>query len=126
MDHHTGSCLCGAVTLRAEGAPLRIGICHCRDCRRHHGAVFYGAAIFPEDRVAVAGETRSYRGRHFCPTCGSSVFARSGDEIEVHLGVLDNPDALPPDYEVWTLRRAAWLPPFPVSASHLRDRDEDS
>jgi len=34
----------------------------------------------------VSGETRDYRGRHFCPRCGSWVIGRSGDEIEVNLG----------------------------------------
>jgi hypothetical protein len=82
------------------------------DCRKHHGALFYAAAIFPHDMVTLEGETRDYQGRHFCPRCGSSVFARSEDEVEVHLGTLDEPDQLVPTYEGWTIRREAWLPEF--------------
>ena len=89
MDRFTGGCLCGDVRILALGLPSRVGLCHCLDCRKHHGALFYAAAIFPADAVTVEGEPREFRGRHFCPRCGSSVFARNGYEIEVHLGSLD-------------------------------------
>ncbi len=123
MDRFTGGCLCGNVRFEASGQPYRVGICHCLDCRKHHGALFYASAIFPESSVTIEGETRDYEGRHFCPRCGSSVFARSGDEIEVHLGALDDPDQLTPTYEGWTERRESWLPPFPDMKSFDRDRD---
>lgn len=122
MDRVTGGCLCGRIRFEVVGRPDRVGICHCLDCRKHHGALFYAAAIFPKDAVRITGEARYYAGRHFCPDCGSSVFARSGDEIEVHLGALDEPDQFTPTYEVWTSRREAWLPPFPVRDRHDRDR----
>ena len=123
MDQVTGGCLCGKVRITASGAPWRVGICHCLDCRKHHGALFHASAIFPEDAVTVAGETRAYAGRHFCPECGSSVFGRSGDEVEVNLGSLDAPDLFRPTYELWTLRRESWLPPFPLAHSYERDRE---
>ena len=83
------------------------------DCRKHHGAVFYAAAIFAADAVTVAGETRAYRNRHFRPKCGSSVFGAWDDEIELHLGALDEPGQFSPEYELWTIRREPWLPAFP-------------
>ena len=92
----TGGCLCGAVRLVASGEPYRVGLCHCLDCRKHHGAPFFAAAIYPADAVRVEGETRDWRGRHFCPRCGSSVFARHGDEVEVHLGALDESNRFTP------------------------------
>ena len=101
-----------------------MGICHCLDCRKHHGALFHASAIFPVDSVKIEGETHEYRGRYFCPTCGSSVYSRSGDELEVHLGALDAPDQLQPTYDLWTIRREAWLPPFQVKHLFGRDRDE--
>lgn len=124
MADVTGGCLCGDVRLKASGAPLRVGVCHCLDCRKHHGALFYAAAIFPESAVTITGETRDFGGRHFCPRCGSSVFARSDDEVEVHLGALDAPDQFTPTYENWTIRREAWLPPFAVGHSYDRNRDD--
>ncbi|KQX42814.1 aldehyde-activating protein [Devosia sp. Root436] len=122
MDRFTGGCLCGNVRLVATGRPLRVGICHCLDCRKHHGALFYAAAIFPQDAVTIEGDAHAYQGRHFCPRCGSSVFARSGDEVEVHLGTLDAPNQFVPSYEGWTLRREAWLPEFPGMMGYERDR----
>ena len=123
MDHFTGGCLCGDVRIEASGRPYRVGLCHCLDCRKHHGALFGAFAIFPQDAVTVTGETRDWAGRHFCPRCGSSVFARTADEIEVTLGALDAPDQLKPTYELWTIRREAWLPPFPGVKGYERDRE---
>ena len=73
--------------------------------------------------MAIEGETHDFRGRHFCPRCGSSVFARSGDEVEVHLGALDAPDQLMPTYESWVVRRESWLPPFPLAHRYEHDRE---
>src|SRR5512142_3308462 len=123
MDRLTGGCLCGDVPLVASGLPYRVGICHCLDCRKHHGALFHASAVFPSDAVAISGETSQYADRHFCPRCGSPVFARTEDEIEVNLGSLDATDQLQPTYELWTVRRESWLPAFPVSRQYERDRD---
>jgi hypothetical protein len=126
MERFTGGCLCGNVRIVASGRPYRVGICHCLDCRKHHGALFHASAIFPQDAVTIDGETRDYAGRFFCPRCGSSVFGRSADEIEVNLGSLDAPDQLMPTYELWTVRRESWLPPFPLTRRYDRDRDATS
>lgn len=120
---HAGGCLCGAVRLEVSGEPYRVGICHCLDCRKHHGAVFSAFAVYAAAAVAVTGETRSFGDRSFCPVCGSSVFSRSGDEVEVHLGALDRPDVMRPTYELWTRRREGWLPPFDVARSYDGDRE---
>jgi hypothetical protein len=123
MDRITGGCLCGDVRISAETPPYRIGICHCLDCRKHHGALFHASAIFPEGSVTIEGETREFSGRHFCPRCGSSVFGRSGDEIEINLGSLDSINQFVPTYELWTIRRESWLPQFPGMKTYERDRD---
>jgi hypothetical protein len=115
--------LCGDVRIQASGEPYRVGICHCLNCRKHHGALFFAAAIFPEEAVRIEGKTHVYGGRNFCPRCGSSVFSRYGDEVEVHLGTLDAPDKLTPTYENWTIRRETWLPEFPTERHYPRDRE---
>jgi hypothetical protein len=38
MDEITGGCQCGRVRIVAVGRPRRVGLCHCLDCRKHHGA----------------------------------------------------------------------------------------
>lgn len=126
MDQFSGGCLCGDVRFVASGRPYRVGVCHCLDCRKLHGALFHASAIFPQAAVTIHGETRDYAGRCFCPRCGSSVFGRSGDEIEVNLGSLDECDRLRPTYELWTIRREAWLPPFRLDKRYERDRDDTS
>jgi len=123
MDQYSGGCLCGDIRFVATGRPYRVGLCHCLDCRKHHGALFYAAAIFPQDAVTISGETRDYAGRHFCPRCGSPVFGRSEDEIEIHLGSLDAPDQFQPSYENWTIRRESWLPPFPLKHHYAHNRE---
>ena len=125
MDQFTGGCVCGRVRFVATGRPYRVGVCHCLDCRKHHGALFYAAAVFPQEAVTIEGETRDYLGRFFCPECGSSVFAHSADEIEVHLGSLDAPDQLTPSYECWAVRREAWLPEFSNTKLYDHGRSED-
>lgn len=125
MDRFTAGCLCAGVRIVAAGQPVRVGICHCLDCRKHGGSLFHAWAVFPADRVAVDGEVRDYGGRSFCPRCGSSLFGRTGDEIELSLGSLDAPDQLTPTYELWTVRRESWLPAFPLADRYRRDRDGD-
>ena len=113
MTNRMAGCTCGAIRVTTSGDPKRVGICHCLDCRKHHGAVFFAAAIFETSAVTITGNTAQYKDRHFCPTCGSSVFARSDDEVEVHLGSFDAPNQFTPKYESWTEHRETWLAPLP-------------
>lgn len=125
MDRVTGGCLCGAVRFAATGRPLRVGLCHCLDCRKFHGALFHASAIFVAEAVTINGRTGSYAGRHFCPGCGSSVYSCSPGEIELNLGSMDAPDQFLPTYELWTIRRETWLPPFPLRHHYPRNRDHE-
>jgi hypothetical protein len=125
MDDFSGSCLCGALRFVAKGQPYRVGICHCLDCRKSHGALFHASAIFPEDAVTVTGGWHSYQDRSFCPTCGSQVFAHIGDEIGINLGAFDAPDQFTPTYELWTIRREGWLPEFPGMRRYDRNRESE-
>ncbi|WP_050602969.1 GFA family protein [Ruegeria sp. 6PALISEP08] len=124
MDLFEGGCRCGRLRIMASGCPLRVGVCHCIDCRKHHGALFYAAAIFPSDAVEISGPSQGFADRFFCPTCGSAVFACSGSEVEVHLGCLDVPNQLTPTYECWVSWREGWLPEFKGMNRFDRDRDE--
>jgi hypothetical protein len=125
-----GSCLCGAVRIELSGKPYRVGICHCLDCRKKSGGIFTSWAIYPVNQVKVTGKTTSHKvrddyARHVCPACGSPVFETEAgsDEVEVFLGVLDEPNRLTPTYELWTVRREAWLPPLPLARHYARNRE---
>lgn len=123
----TGACNCGAVRLVLEGEPSRIGVCHCHTCRRETGSAFMAFAVWNRSQATVTGETRHWAAdtdqRHFCPACGSALFAiGEDDEIEVRLGCLDTaPSGLTPSYELWVGRREAWLPPV-AAAQHRGNR----
>ena len=121
----TGSCLCGDVRFEVTGTPYRVGICHCLDCRKNHGALFHASAIFSAGDVKITGETRESKGRHFCPRCGSPVFGMWDDEIGINLGAFDAPDQFAPTYELWTVRREGWLPAFP-NVKHRYDHNRES
>lgn len=120
----SGGCLCGALRFSAIGRPSRVGICHCMDCRKLHGSPFHASAIFPKNAVTIDGESHTYAGRSFCPKCGSRVYAQTADEVELSLGSFDEPNQFTPSYELWTIRRETWLPPFPFKNAYERDRDE--
>jgi hypothetical protein len=129
MERLSGGCQCGAVRFEATGAPYRVGVCHCLDCRKAHGAIFRTFAIYPADRVAPTGETARYavkdnERRHFCPRCGGPVLSEDGgDEVEIFVGALDEPDRLRPTYELWMGRRESWLPELPVERRYVHDRE---
>jgi hypothetical protein len=125
MTAVTGGCLCGALRFTATGQPYRVGICHCMDCRKNHGALFHASAIFPDTAVTITGAVGTYRDRSFCPICGSPVFAHIEDEIGINLGCLDEPDLFRPTYELWTIRREGWLPRFPWMRHYEKNREGD-
>ncbi|MFP6743198.1 MAG: GFA family protein [Alphaproteobacteria bacterium] len=118
---HSGGCMCGAVRFRGEGAPVRVGLCHCETCRRNTGTMFLTFAVFPRDRLVIeAGETGYLQSspegrRHFCRDCGSPVFSEwsDSDSFDVYLGSLDDPHTLRPTYELLWGGRAPWLADMP-------------
>ena len=129
-DALKGSCLCGAVRIELPGKPYRVGICHCLDCRKKSGGIFTSWAIYPVDQVKVTGTTARHAlpndyTHFFCPACTSPIYQTQAgsDEAEVFLGVLDEPNRLTPSYELWTVRREAWLPPFPLARHYTGDRE---
>jgi hypothetical protein len=126
MEPLTGGCLCGALRFTATGAPYRVGICHCMDCRKNHGAPFHASAIFPETAVTLIGTWATWGDRSFCPTCGSPVFAHIEDEIGINLGTFDAPDLFQPTYELWMIRRESWLPEFTGMRHYDQNRESPS
>ena len=123
----TGHCLCGAVSFRLHGKPLRVGLCHCEDCRRTSGSAFSLFGVWPRTAYEGGGELGTYDGRSFCTACGSRVVSLRDDEAEVMLGSLDNaPTVFTPEYEVWIPRRETWLHPVGNAKQFNRDRDDSA
>jgi len=124
----TGGCFCGALRFAVQGEPKRVGVCHCLDCRKLHGAPFMSFAVFDRAQVAVTGGARRLHSkpgyaRAFCPACGSHVFGEDEGGIELYHGGFDEPDLFPPTYELWTVRRESWLDLPTLREHHARDRN---
>lgn len=111
-DVRNGGCLCGAVRFSVKGAPLRVGLCHCHDCRRTSGSAFNFFGVWPRSAYLGTGELSTFEGRSFCQICGSRVTSLRDDEAEIMLGALDlAPSDIVPGYELWIDRRepGSWM-----------------
>lgn len=118
-----GGCLCGAIRFRVRGEPLRVGICHCTDCRKTSGSAFVTYAVWPRLAFTTSdGKGTEYAGRSFCGTCGSRLFSLRRDEAEVMVGTLDAaPTDLTVSRENWTIHRERWLHPLPDADQYEND-----
>jgi hypothetical protein len=127
MIARTGGCLCGAVRYAVHGEPYRYGVCHCADCRKESGSVFVVYAHWRREEAEVTGEVCTFRGRSFCPICGSRLFNLHEADIEVRIGSLDEaPTSLgPPNREGWIKRRERWLPPVSGADQSFEDPPPD-
>ena len=117
MTAHKGGCACGAVRFEATGDPLRVGLCHCLTCRKHHGAAFNPFVVFKTEDVLIAGSLREWRSsehatRFSCEVCSSPICQKEddGDETELHIGSFDDVSLFAPIYENWVVHREDWLP----------------
>jgi hypothetical protein len=81
-----GRCDCGAVTVVAKGRAISMFQCACRNCQTVGGSGHSSVVLLPNDAVDVSGETKSFARpaesgatftRHFCPACGTTVWAQS-------------------------------------------------
>ena len=123
MGARPGKCRCGQVQLYASGEPLRVGICHCTDCRQESGSAFTFFGVWPAGRFGFSGDTAEFAGRHFCSRCGSRLFALSEQEAEIKLGILsDAPTSLVPSYELWVKRREPWIAAIEGAKQFAEDR----
>ena len=128
----TATCNCGAVRITVTGEPLRVGLCHCTECRKETGSPFLYFGDWDASQVVITGATSAWHqpnySRHFCPSCGSRMFAtaRGVEEIEIRLGTFDEaPTGLTPDYELFVDRREPWLAPFAGTEQHAGNRPSD-
>jgi hypothetical protein len=122
MTIREARCACGALSLRAEGDPVRISICHCLDCKRRSGSAFAWTASYDAARVAIEGESRTWERSsddgywarfRFCATCGGAVYyeiERRPGMISIPAGAFADVDFPAPGIEVFEERACPWLP----------------
>lgn len=111
-----GGCLCGAVRFKAEGEPVNVRICHCRNCQKAMGSPFYARAMFVPTALHVEGEVGHFATspdihREFCKACGTRLFSRrtNGTAVGVALATFDDRNAFTPSEHIWVSEKIAWV-----------------
>jgi len=115
-----GRCLCGDVKYTISSAPIRMGQCHCDDCRKTTGTGHSSNAFFEKEAVSIEGETSNYDSktdtgsiitRYFCSNCGSRLFGTSNvatNIIGVSAGTLEDSSWFKANAIVYDKRRPKW------------------
>ena len=114
-------CMCGQLSVVARGKPIRVSVCHCRECQRRSGAPLAMQARFAPDQVEVRGSakvfTRSTASgnvseHHFCPVCGREMWYHARPHRELYaipVGSFADPHFPAPQYSVYENSKHAWL-----------------
>ena len=111
-----GGCLCDAVRFKAEGEPVNVRVCHCRNCQKAMGSPFFARALFDQRALTVEGDTARYPSsdaldRVFCKTCGTRLFAwrKSPAVAGVALAAFDDRNAFAPTEHIWVAEKIDWV-----------------
>ena len=138
---YPGGCLCGAVSLTVAGEPIATRQCWCRQCQQLAAGGPTNNAIFKAEDVLIDGALASSTWTaasgnalvfHFCPMCGTQIYAQSSARphlMTMRLGALDAGHGLKPEAVIWTDDAPEWgtfdtaleswprQPPAPPAAS---------
>ncbi|MBD1551899.1 GFA family protein [Pseudomonas typographi] len=114
-----GSCLCGALRYEVEVLGTAIVHCHCRTCRKAHGAAFSSNAQVAREAFRWLGGQQALAcfepapgvRRYFCRQCGSPLLAEREGEAQLLLKVasLDDDPGVLPYAHIWTDHDVPWL-----------------
>ena len=115
-----GSCLCGAVRFEVALPTLFCAHCHCRMCRRSHGAAYVTWIGVPRAQLRLAADgaepvthaSSDHGTRSFCGRCGSSLFCESKhhpDVVDVVLANMSGPIDREPQLHFYFDDRASWV-----------------
>ena len=114
----TGGCYCGAVRYELAGELGELVNCHCRFCRRAHGAAFSTVTLAKSaDLRLTAGEAELAEYRHgggarvFCRRCGGRLFNRPASTerfVSLVVATLDEEPASGPVMHLNVESKAPW------------------
>ena len=121
-DSHHGQCLCGSVKYSVDKLEPDMGNCHCKMCRKFHGAAYATYAQAKHKNFHwISGEAsiKNYIGengtvRKFCKDCGSSLIFQDDitdnhDIVHFAAGTLDTEIEVSPDVHIYVESKANWL-----------------
>jgi hypothetical protein len=118
-----GHCHCGSVSYQAAIDPERVSICHCTDCQTLTGSPYRVTVICSRERITLTGKAPKVyakvgdngrtRFQHFCPDCGSPIFAcgegDQPDDWSIRWGSIRQRGQLKPTRQIWCLSAAPWI-----------------
>ena len=112
MTDQTGACLCGAIEYEVRD-PEAMGFCHCTRCQRWTGSSLAGVVVDRSNFRFTKGEdlVRRYESefapRHFCGSCGSSLYDDLGEKYFVAAGLMRELD-MQPSFHLQVAYKAPW------------------
>lgn len=121
-DVMRGGCLCGGIRFEIAPPLLFHTHCHCRYCRRAHGAAIVTWVGTTDERFTLVagkelltwyGSSRKSR-RAFCSRCGTTMLFASTlcpGEVHVARAVVDDPVDHQPQGHVFFDHHVDWLEP---------------
>lgn len=118
-----GSCLCGNIKYQVEINPEQIFNCHCKFCRKAHGADYVTVAVANASTLKVVDEKGLLREhqndiggfRAFCSDCGTRLFNYAPDKnmyFGISLSTVDTPIEFNPVAHANTESKASWCEPY--------------
>ncbi|HWI00378.1 MAG TPA: GFA family protein [Propionibacteriaceae bacterium] len=140
------TCNCGQLSVTYDGPdPARISLCQCYSCQRHTGSVLSVQTRLPREHVTIEGESKAWQfpesgkppaafrscdsggaAYHFCPECGSTVYADldiAPDFLLVHVGNFTDPTFPAPIISAFEAVGAPWVTNMvsnvPMKGGHL-------
>ena len=136
---YNGGCLCGSVKYTVDSIDANMSNCHCKMCRKFHGAAYATYAQTKSENFHwTAGKDliQNYVAdngtvRKFCKNCGSSLIFQDDitDNHEIvyfAAGTLDSDIEVSPDAHIYIESKANWLnlkddlPKFETGRSNKR------
>lgn len=119
-----GSCLCGSIRYEVEILPEKIFNCHCKFCRKAHGADYATVAVvkyssfklFDEKGFLKEHQNGAGGFRAFCSECGTRLMNYAPDKnmfFAVMLSTIDSPINFKPVAHANTESKASWCEPYP-------------
>ncbi len=112
-----GGCQCGAVRYEVSAEPLKVYVCHCRECRRQSASAFGISVIVPVAAFALTqGQVKTWSRPTdsggvlecmFCIECGTRIrhFNPRQDSVSIKGGSLDDPVDITSSCHIWTTRK---------------------
>lgn len=112
------SCLCGSIQLEI-GPPYRhASHCHCKMCRKGHGAAHATYLSFRRENLKILEGTplitywQSSENvkRKFCGKCGSNLFfeREGGEWMAIAMGILDDDPGITNIAHIYADDKASW------------------